>query len=76
MQTKTKIEELVLREIREIPDTALPQVLKIIRSLRESLRAVKVSREPKPTKSGLCGIWKDDRSAKDIIDDIYEHRTG
>lgn len=76
MQTKTKIEELVLKEIREMPETALPQVLKIIRSLRQSLRAAINSREAKPTSSGLCGLWKDDRNAEDIVEDIYSHRTG
>ena len=24
---------------------------------------------------GLAGRWEDDRSAREIIDDIYEHRT-
>ncbi len=26
--------------------------------------------------SGLCGIWKDERSADEIVEDIYAHRTG
>ncbi|MCL0088823.1 hypothetical protein M1O54_00410 [Dehalococcoidia bacterium] len=26
--------------------------------------------------TGLCGIWKDDRSAEEIIGDIYSSRTG
>ena len=26
--------------------------------------------------SGLCGLWVDERSSEEIIDDIYSHRTG
>ena len=26
-------------------------------------------------ESGLCGIWKDDRSAEEILEDIRTHRT-
>lgn len=26
--------------------------------------------------SGLCGLWEDERSSREIIDDIYSHRTG
>lgn len=26
--------------------------------------------------TGLCGIWKDDRSTEEIIADIYSSRTG
>ena len=25
---------------------------------------------------GLCGLWEDERSSQEIIDDIYSHRTG
>ena len=28
------------------------------------------------TSSGLCGIWEDERSPEEIINDIYSHRTG
>ena len=26
--------------------------------------------------SGLCGLWEDERSSEEIINDIYSHRTG
>lgn len=26
--------------------------------------------------SGLCGLWEDERSPEEIINDIYVHRTG
>ncbi|MFH1561970.1 MAG: hypothetical protein ABIF11_00930 [Nitrospirota bacterium] len=27
-------------------------------------------------KTGLCGVWQDDRDAEEIIKDIYSHRRG
>ncbi|MEW6609274.1 MAG: hypothetical protein AB1414_17830 [bacterium] len=27
-------------------------------------------------RTGLCGIWQDDRNAKEIIHDIYSNRRG
>lgn len=74
MQTKTRYEEEILKEIREIPEKAIPQVINILRSLRQSIFAGAMPKKAK--SSGLCGIWKDDRNAEDIIMDIRSHRTG
>ena len=77
MQTKTKFEEFVLKELRGIPGESLPQVLKIIRSLKEGFSAAKnAAQSGIRQESGLCGIWQDDRSAKEIIEMIYAHRIG
>jgi hypothetical protein len=74
MQTRTRHEEEILKEIREIPEKAIPQVINILRSLRQSIFAGTMPKKAK--SSGLCGIWKDDRNAEDIIKDIRSHRTG
>jgi len=76
MQTKTKYEDIVLKEIREIPDESLPQVIKILRSLKEGIFAARVTKKEGTKESGICGIWVDDRSAEEIIEDIYARRTG
>ena len=34
------------------------------------------SKDEELTTSGLCGLWQDERSAEEIIEDIYSHRTG
>ncbi|MCP4221635.1 MAG: hypothetical protein GY765_43825 [bacterium] len=34
------------------------------------------AQEEQPTESGLCGIWDDERSADEIIEDIYSARSG
>lgn len=74
MQTKTKYDEMILKEIRGIPAQSLPQVVKILHSLKESIIAVGVAPKKEIKKSGLCGIWVDDRSAEEIIEDMHAHR--
>jgi len=76
MQTKTKYEEMALKELRGMPGDSLPQVLKILRSLREGITAVRMGGKKKPEVSGLCGIWVDERDAEQIIEEIHSHRTG
>ena len=76
MQTKTKYEEIVLKELREIPDESLPQIIKILHSIKEGIFAARATKKERVRKSGLRGIWKDDRSAEEIIKDIHAHRTG
>ncbi len=76
METNNEYEKMFLKEIRGIPDNAHPQVLKILRSFKESILAIDTSKKAKVAESGLCGIWKDDRNAEKIIKDIHEHRTG
>ena len=76
METNTEYEKMVLKEIRGIPDNVHSQVLKVLRSLKESISVVDTSKKAKVVESGLCGIWKDDKSAEEIIKDIYRHRTG
>ncbi|MCZ7401510.1 MAG: hypothetical protein O8C61_04740 [Candidatus Methanoperedens sp.] len=76
MQTKSKYETLILNEIKEIPDEALPMVIKILQTLKETLVTVKSKKKIQKKSSGLCGIWKDNRNADEIIDDIHSFRTG
>jgi len=77
METRTEYEKMILKDVREMPGEVLPQVVKIIHSLKDSVLSVKVAPKKGATKvSGLCGIWKDDRSAAEIIKDIRLHRTG
>jgi hypothetical protein len=54
----------------------MPQVLKIVRSIKESLSVGRITSKKREQTSGLCGIWQDDRSAEEIIEDIRKHRTG
>ncbi len=76
MQTKKIYEEMALKELREIPGESLPQVIKILRSLKQSILTARSMEPGKTQRSGLCGIWKDSRRAEEIIEDIYSHRSG
>ncbi len=72
MRTQTKYEEIILNEIRELPQPALPQAVKILRSLKEGVKSV----ARRVNETGFCGSWKDDRPAEEIIADITAHRSG
>lgn len=76
MQAKTRYEKIILKEVRGIPEETLPQVVRILHSLKESIIAVRIKKPAREKSSGLCGIWKDNRSAEEIISDIHSHRTG
>ena len=75
MQTKSTYEEMVLRELRGIPGDVLPQVIKIIKSLKQTILATQ-KQQKNVVSSQLCGAWHDDRSADEIINDIRANRTG
>jgi len=76
MQTKDKYETLILNEMKGIPEEALPKVIIILRTLKETLITVKIKKKNKRKSSGLCGIWEDNKSADEIIKDIHSFRTG
>jgi hypothetical protein len=79
MKTRTKYEEIILGEIRTLPPPVLPQAVKMLRSLREGIKSVagrKSNAETERTRTGFCGVWKDDRPADEIIADITTHRSG
>jgi hypothetical protein len=42
----------------------------------EKMEPVSKDLEEELNTSGLCGLWEDERSSQEIIDDIYSHRTG
>jgi len=74
MQTKIRYEEEILSEIKNLPESTLPKILKLIKSFKDETLGRRSEGNAKPT--GFCGIWDDDRSADEIINDIYSHRTG
>jgi len=76
MEAKEKYESLILNEVRGIPEEALPMVINILHSVRESFMAIKIKKSKIKKLSGLCGIWDDERNADEIINDIHSCRTG
>lgn len=77
MRTQTKYEEMFLSEIRELPMPVLPQSLKMLRSLKEGVLSVtRHQLTIESAKTGFCGVWQDDRSADEIVEEIAAHRSG
>ena len=77
MKTQTKYEEIILSEIRIPPPFILPQAVKILKSLKEGIVSASMRKQASENvQTGFCGVWKDDRSAYEIIADIVEHRSG
>ncbi|GAN34944.1 MAG: hypothetical protein UZ01_02402 [Candidatus Brocadia sinica] len=56
MKTRTEYEKMIIKEVREMPGEVLPQVVKIIHSLKEGVLSAKVRHKKREAKgSGLCG---------------------
>lgn len=73
---KRNYERMILKEIEEIPDNALPHILKLLKLLKKSFLALEHPEKTESESTGLCGIWQDERTAEEIIEDIYSSRTG
>lgn len=69
-------EEMILRELHEFPDNMLPNILKILKILKESISPAEIPQKSDFGESGFCGAWDDERTAEEIIEDIYSSRTG
>ena len=76
MEAKSKSEEIIIEEIRQIPDEVMPDIINILRSFKNGMQTISTSKRKITKNSGLCGIWKDERSADEIIKDIYKNRIG
>ena len=77
MRTKSSYEEIVLKELRGIPGELLPQVIQIIKLLKQTITVTqKRQNNTNIVSSGLCGAWHDDRNAEDIINDLRSNRSG
>ena len=76
----------LIREIRNIDsDTIVINVPKEFRKKRVEILVLPLeltivspenSEIDDPNTSGLCGLWQEERTSDEIINDIYSHRTG
>ena len=75
MQTKSKQEEAILKEIRDLPEIIQIKIFKMIHFFRSEIIETRFSEE-KATNEFLsvCGTWEDKRSIERQIDDIYSSR--
>jgi len=75
MQTKTRQEVEILKEIRALPEIVQEKILKIIQFFRSEI-ILSESLEETATDDFLsvCGTWEDKRSVDEQINDIYSSR--
>ncbi len=75
MQTKTKQEVEILKEIRDLPEMVQEKILKMIHFFRSEI-IINESLEETATEDFLsvCSTWEDNRSIDEQINDIYSSR--
>jgi hypothetical protein len=75
MQTKTKFEDEVIKNIRELPENLQWKIAKIINFLTNEI-ITPLADDKKATEDFLsvCGTWEDDRSVAKQIRDIHASR--
>ena len=74
-RTRTDYEQHLLQEIRDLPESELPKVLKIIHFLKEEIFQVESAKgEDLELFWESFGSWQDERSTEEIIQDVYESR--
>ena len=74
-RTKTDYEKFLLREVKDLPESELRKVLKIIHFFKEEI--LQTEREKGKDLQMFWesfGSWQDERSAEEIIHEIYESR--
>ena len=75
MITRTDYEQYVLKEIRDLPESDLPKVLKMIHFLKEEIFQIDSAKgEDLEMFWESFGSWQDQRPTEEIIRDIYESR--
>jgi len=75
MQTKSKQEVEILKEIRDLPEIVQEKILKMIHFFRSEIITSQPLEET-ATEDFLsaCGTWEDKRSIDEQINDIYSSR--
>ncbi len=75
MQTKTRQEVEILKEIRALPEIIQEKILKIIQFFKSEI-IISESVEETATDDFLsvCGTWEDKRSVDEQINNIYSSR--
>ena len=72
MLSRTEYEKMLLEEIRGLPESELPKMVKIVQFFKEILG--EKAAEDSKSFWGSFGSWEDERTAEEIIGDIYQSR--
>jgi hypothetical protein len=73
--SRTEYEERLLNEIRDLPESELPKLLKLIHFLKEEIFGAQKARNNDLQSFWTSfGSWEDERSPEEIISEIYSSR--
>ncbi|MFH1049970.1 MAG: hypothetical protein V1779_03455 [bacterium] len=72
MEKRAYYENEIMSNIREIPESFLPEVYNLFQSIRNKYHK---NDNKKLDSTGLCGIWQDDRDIKEIIAEMESGRN-
>ena len=74
-RTRTDYEQFLFREIRDLPESELAKILKLIHFLKEEILQINSEKgENLEMFRESSGSWQDERSPEEIIHEIYESR--
>ena len=72
---RTEYEQRLVNEIKELPESEIPKILKLIHFLKEEILGTKNQKEEDLQLFWQSfGSWKDERPTEEIIREIYEGR--
>lgn len=76
METSSRknYENIILQEVKDLPEPELKKIIKIIHFLKEEILQNKNHEEDLQLFWKSFGSWQDERSAEEIIHEIYESR--
>ena len=73
--SRTEYEQHLLNEIRDLPESEIPKILKLIHFFKDaSLEIEKRKEEDLQLFWESFGSWKDERPPEEIIKEIYASR--
>ena len=74
-RTRRDYEKYLLNEIKDLPDSELPKILKVIHFLKEEILQIEGAKsEDLEMFWESFGSWHDERTSEEIIREIYESR--
>jgi hypothetical protein len=74
-RTREDYEQTLFRDIKDLPESELGKVLKMIHFLKEEIFGTENAKQEDLERFWQSfGSWKDDRAAEEIIQDVYESR--
>ena len=77
MQTtsRSEYEDLLIREIKDLPESEIKKIIKMIKFFKKEVLQVDKHKDEESREFwDSFGSWQDERTAKEIVRDIYETR--